>query len=257
MEKWNNPKLSKQDLSEVIYGIRPVIEAIQSGKEIEKLLIQKEQQGPLLSELLNLCKEFQIPVHKVPQAKLDTITRKNHQGVICYLSPVQFASLDHIITATYQKGASPLLVILDRVTDVRNFGAISRTAECLGAHGIIIPAKGNARVGEDAVKTSAGALNYIPLIREHNLKTTIDYLKENGIIIAGCTEKAEKTIYESDLSGPLAIIMGSEEEGISPEYLRRCDIQVKIPQYGKIASLNVSVAAGMILSEAIRQRNFR
>lgn len=256
MEKRYNPKVSKPDLSEVVYGIRPVMEAILAGKEVEKLLIQKEQQGPLLSELVTLCKEHQIPVHRVPQAKLDTITRKNHQGVICYLSPIQFASLDHVISDTYGKGLSPLLIILDRVTDVRNFGAISRTAECLGAHAIIIPAKGNARVGEDAVKTSAGALNYIPLIREHNLKTTIDYLKESGIIVAGCTEKAEKTVFEADLQGPLAIIMGSEEEGISPEYLRKCDIQVKIPQFGKIGSLNVSVAAGIILSEAVRQRNF-
>jgi 23S rRNA (guanosine2251-2'-O)-methyltransferase len=244
----------KPDNKEIIFGIRPAIEAINSGKEIEKLLIQKEQQSLLINELMAVAAQHKIPVLRVPIEKLNSITRKVHQGVICFISPITYASLDNVISATYQKGQVPLLLILDRITDVRNFGAIARTAECMGVNAVIIPSKGGAQINSDALKTSAGALNFIPVCREDNLKTTLTYLKENGIQIVACTEKANKEIAFFDMSGPTAILMGSEEDGISEEYLKRADGEVKIPISGKIQSLNVSVAAGMVLYEVIRQR---
>jgi 23S rRNA (guanosine2251-2'-O)-methyltransferase len=240
---------------EAIFGIRPVIEAINAGKEIEKLLVQKDQHSLLINELVQLAYNHGIPVSRVPAEKLDSITRKNHQGVICYISAITYSSLDNIISETYQKGLTPLVLILDRITDVRNFGAIARTADCLGVHAIVVPSRGSAQITGDALKTSAGALSYIPVCREDNLKTTITYLKENGLKIFGCTEKSSKNIFQCDFSGPAAIMMGSEEDGISEEYLRRADETGKIPLSGNIASLNVSVAAGMVLYEVVRQRS--
>jgi 23S rRNA (guanosine2251-2'-O)-methyltransferase len=239
---------------ELVFGIRPVIEALQSGKDVEKILVQRDLSGSLLTELLQLASKIRVPVLKVPIEKLNSITRKNHQGVVAHISPIIYASIDNILSETFGQGKTPLLLILDRVTDVRNFGAIARTAECLGVNGIIIPSRGSAEINSDALKTSAGALNYIPVCREDNLKITIDYLKESGLRIVGCTEKADKLVYQTDLTGPLAIIMGSEENGISGEYLKKTDEKVKIPQAGKVESLNVSVATGIILSEVVRQR---
>lgn len=239
---------------EIVFGIRPVMEAIKAGSEIEKLMVQKDQHGPLILELLKTAKDYKIPVSQVPVEKLNNITRKNHQGVIAFVSPIVYASLDNIVSDVFQSGKVPLLLILDRITDVRNFGAIARTAECLGVNAIVIPSRGSALITADAIKTSAGALNFIPVCREENLKATITYLKDSGIQIVGCTEKSEKNLYEADYTIPTAIIMGSEEDGISPEYLKRCDQKVRIPMSGQIESLNVSVAAGMILYEANRQR---
>ena len=240
---------------EVIFGLRPVIEAIKAGKEIEKLLIQKDQHSLLINELVALAFTHKIPISKVPIEKLDSITRKNHQGVICFISAITYSSLDNIISETYQKGLNPLILILDRITDVRNFGAIARTADCLGVHAIVVPSRGSAQITGDALKTSAGALSFIPVCREDNLKNTITYLKENGLKIFGCTEKSDKNIFQCDFSVPAAIMMGSEEDGISEEYLRKADETGKIPLSGNIASLNVSVAAGMVLYEVIRQRS--
>lgn len=240
--------------SEFVFGIRPVIEAIKSGKEIERILVQKEVGGSTVIELLQLAIKHNVPVVKVPVDKLNRITRKVHQGVICFLSPVIYASLDNIITEVYQKGGNPFILVLDRVTDVRNFGAIARTAECLGVQAIVIPSRGSAQINSDAVKTSAGALNYIPVCREDNLKTAIRFLKESGLKIIACSEKGDKLIDSSDYTGPVAIIMGSEEDGISSEYLKLSDEMLKIPLTGKVESLNVSVAAGMLLYEVVRQR---
>jgi 23S rRNA (guanosine2251-2'-O)-methyltransferase len=239
---------------DVIFGIRPVIEAIKAGKEIEKLLVQKDQHSMLIQEMLQLARELKVPISMVPVEKLNTITRKNHQGVICFISPISYSSIDHVITQCFQKGKVPMVLILDRITDVRNFGAIARTAEFTGVDAIVIPSRGSAQISSDAIKTSAGALHFIPVCREENLKNTIAYLKESGLQIVGCTEKATKTLSAFDFKVPVAILMGSEEDGISPEYLRRCDDEVKIPMKGQIHSLNVSVAAGMILYEAVRQR---
>ncbi|OEK06456.1 23S rRNA (guanosine(2251)-2'-O)-methyltransferase RlmB [Roseivirga misakiensis] len=240
--------------ADFIYGTRAIIEAIESGKELDKLFIQKDAKNELTGELLKLCRELSIPVQRVPIEKLNRITRKNHQGAIAYVSAVSFASLDNLISESYQKGENPFFIILDRITDVRNFGAISRTAECAGVNGIIVPSRGSAQIGSDAMKTSAGALNYMPICRADNLKTTILSLKENGIQVVACSEKAKHTIYEMDFSVPVALLMGSEEDGISPEYLKLCDSHAKLPIQGKIESLNVSVATGIISYEVIRQR---
>ncbi len=238
-----------------IFGIRAVMEAIDAGKEIEKVLLQRGLQNELVQELKARLKKFGIPFSVVPREKLNRITGKNHQGVISFISPIRFASLDHVIESAFASGRDPLLLIPDRITDVRNFGSMARTMECLGADAIVFQNKGNAQLGGDAMKASAGALNLLPVCRVENLKKTITQLRESGIRVVGATEKADKTIYETDLRGPLAVIMGSEENGISHEYLKLCDEKVKIPMSGKIASLNVSVATGIILYEVIRQRS--
>ena len=259
MEKGNNKKINyrpkrQEENKEAVYGIRPVLEAINAGKEIERLFVQRDQHSLLINELVVLASDHKIPIIRVPEEKLNAITRKNHQGVICFISAITYSSLDNIISETYRLGKTPLVLILDRITDVRNFGAIARTAECLGVNAIVIPSRGGAQINNDAIKTSAGGLNYIPVCREENLKTTLVYLKENGLQLVACTEKAEKEIDSVDFTSPTAIILGSEEDGISEEYLKRCDETCKIDLTGKVSSLNVSVAAGMILYEAVRQR---
>jgi 23S rRNA (guanosine2251-2'-O)-methyltransferase len=195
-----------------------------------------------------------VPFQAVPTEKLNRVTRKNHQGVISYISPISYHSIEDVLPSLYEAGKTPLLLILDRVTDVRNFGAIARTAECAGVDAIIIPSRGGALISADAVKTSTGALHKIPVCREDNLKTTIEFLTNSGVQIVGCTEKTDDLLYSVDLTLPTAIIMGSEENGISPEYLKRCDARAKIPMAGTIGSLNVSVSAGILLYEVIRQR---
>jgi 23S rRNA (guanosine2251-2'-O)-methyltransferase len=250
-------EIGRQDRSQndFIYGTRAVLEAIDAGKEIEKVLIQKDLRNDLIRQLISKLKDLSIPFNQVPLEKLHRLTRKNHQGVICFISPIQYQSLDHVIESAYAQGKDPFLVILDRVTDVRNFGAIARTMECAGADALVIQSKGNALVGGDAMKTSAGALNLLPVCREENLKNTLNNLKNTGIRVIGCTEKTETSLYDSDLSGPIAIIMGSEEDGISGEYLKLCDLKVKIPMSGKIESLNVSVSTGIVVYETLRQRS--
>lgn len=236
------------------YGIRAVIESIRSGKEIDKLLIQKDLKGDLIRELLSLAAQMRLPVARVPVEKLNRITRKNHQGAIAFISEVAFASIDHVIQSCYEQGRDPLLIVLDGITDVRNFGAIARTAECAGVDALVIPGKGGAQVNADAVKTSAGALHHIPLCREMDLSKAVAYLKNNGLTIVAATEKSEKNIYQNSLEGPLAIIVGSEERGISPQLLKMADEWAAIPLYGSIGSLNVSVAAAVFIYEAVRQR---
>ena len=243
-----------RDNKEFIFGIRPVIELLLAGKEVEKILLQRDQQGGVVNELVVEASKLKVPILRVPIEKLNTVTRKNHQGVIAFVSPIIYASLDNIVTETFAAGKEPFLLILDRITDVRNFGAIARTAEFLGVNALVVPNRGGAMISADAVKTSAGALGYIPVCREENLKNTLSYLKECGLIIAACTEKASTLIYNTNLAGPIAIIMGSEENGISEEYLKKADLSIKIPALGAIESLNVSVATGMVLSEVIRQR---
>ncbi len=248
----NNPTKKNQDL---VFGTRAIMEAIRAGKEIDKLFLQKGLSNELIKELSQLAISYGIPFTKVPVEKLNRLTRKTHQGAVCFLSSIHYASLDNIIGETYNKGKVPLVLILDRVTDVRNFGAISRTAECAQVDAIVIPTRGGAAINSDAMKTSAGALNFIPVCREANLKKTIQYLKDSGLQVIACTEKTEEILYSSDFTAPTAILMGSEEDGISPEYLKLCDRRAKIPIYGKIESLNVSVSAAVILYEALRQRS--
>lgn len=236
------------------YGTRAIIEAIEAGKEIDKLYIQKGLANDLNKELINLAHQHKIPVSMVPVEKLNRLTRKNHQGAVAFISAISFANIDHIILSAFERGKDPLLLILDEVNDVRNFGAIARTAECAGVDGIIIPSKGSAAINSDAVKTSAGALHHMAVCRVDNLEATIKNLKASGIRVFGLTEKSEKKVFETDMSGPVAILMGSEESGIHPKHLRICDELMQIPMFGKISSLNVSVSAGIGIYEVVRQR---
>ena len=238
----------------MIYGTRAVLEAIHAGKEIEKVMIQSGLNNDLIKELIAVAKLKRVPYTFVPAEKLKRLSAKNHQGVICLLSSVSYSSLDNLIDRAYSEGREPFFLILDRITDVRNFGAIARTAECAGVDGIIIGEKGNAPISSDAMKTSAGALNHLPVSREPDLKKTLKHLRDSGIKVIACTEKAKKTIYEIDINGPVALIMGSEEDGISNDLLRDADELAKIPMKGKIGSLNVSVAAGVALYEVVRKR---
>lgn len=242
---------------EVIFGTRAVIETINSGREIEKVFVQKDISNDQVKELFHLSRSLRIPTLKVPKEKLNRITRKNHQGVIAFTSAINYASLDNVLSSVFEKGKEPFILILDRITDVRNFGAIARTAECAGADAILIPTKESAQINSDAVKTSAGALNHIAVCRTENLKSELHFLKESGLNIVGCTEKASESIYGSELNGPIGLVMGSEENGISTEILKACHSLIAIPQLGKISSLNVSVAAGISMFEVVRQRSLQ
>lgn len=238
----------------MIFGIRALAEAIKAGKEIDKVIVQNGLQGDLFSELRALLKEHNIIAQYVPQERLRKFTTKNHQGVIAFLSEIEYSKLDQVLPMVYEKGKTPLFLMLDRVTDVRNFGAICRTAECAGVDAIIIPSRGGAQINSDAIKTSAGALHKIPVCKEDNLKVAIYYLKESGVKLVACTEKTNDFYTIIDYTEPVCIVMGSEEDGISSEYLKLCDAKAKLPLMGEIESLNVSVAAGIVLYEAIRQR---
>jgi len=242
--------------AETIFGTRAVIEAIKAGREIEKIYIQSGLNNDLIKELINTAATHKAPYSFIPQVKLDRLSNKNHQGVVCVLSAVQYVPLENIIDKCYSEGREPFFLIVDRVTDVRNFGALARTAECAQVDAMIIADKGNAPITGDAMKTSAGALNHLPVCRVKDMKKTFQLLKDNGIQIIACTEKATNTIYQIDLNTPIAIILGSEEDGISPQMLKDADHLAKIPSMGSIESLNVSVAAGIVVYEKIRQRDF-
>ena len=238
----------------MIYGIRPVMEAIEAGKELERIFIHRQAKGEAMQALKKMLQERNIPYQEVPIEKLNRLTRKNHQDVVCFISAISYVPIEEIIQSLFDRGKIPLILLLDRITDVRNFGAIARTAECAGVDAIVIPEQGAAQVSSDAIKTSAGALNIIPVCRVKNMRQTVSYLKESGLKIFSATEKGNKLTFETDYSNPCAIIMGSEETGISNDLLNLSDEKIKIPLMGSIASLNVSVACGMILHEVMRQR---
>ena len=241
--------------NEMIFGIRAVIEAVEAGKEIDRLLIKKDLQGELSRELFSAIKGYDIPVQRVPVEKLNRITRKNHQGVIAFITPVTYQHVENLVPTLFEEGKEPFFVLLDGVTDVRNFGAIARTAECAGVNAVIIPSRNSVSVIADAVKTSAGALHILPVCRENQIASTIRYLKNSGIRIVGATEKAELDYTHATLDGPICLIMGAEDKGIQPEHLALCDEWVRIPILGQIESLNVSVAAGILIYETVKQRN--
>ena len=245
----------REDTENVVIGIRPVIEAIKADKEIDRVFIQNGLKSEQFRELMTLLKSLNIPYKYVPIVKLNRITRKNHQGIIAYVSPVDFSSIDELIPSIYERGEEPFILILDRITDVRNFGAILRTAESVGINGVLIPSQGAALLNSGTIKSSAGAIFNVTICRTDNLKLTIDFLKNSGLKIVSATEKGAELYYKSDLRGPIAIIMGSEDSGVSQEYLKRSDEKLMIPMVGKTESLNVSVAAGIILFEALRQRS--
>ena len=239
---------------EAVFGIRPIIEVIKSGKTIDKLFIQKGLHNESFAILWKLVRENRINYKHVPVEKMNRLTKKNHQGVFAFISPIDFYNIEDVIPNLYEEGKSPLILILDRITDVRNFGAIARTAECSNVDCIIVPEQNSAAINSDAMKTSSGALNNIKICRTWNLKMTLQMLKDSGIQIVSCTEKTNNKIYSVNYQIPTAVILGSEENGISSELLKFSDEKVKIPILGNIESLNVSVACGVILYEIVRQR---
>lgn len=255
MNNHNKYKHSSEDKKEdFIFGIRPVIEALESDKTIDKIFIQNGLQGNTIIELKKLLSKHGIRPNYVPIEKINRFTRKNHQGVVAFISDVMFHKIEDIVPILFEDGKVPFLLILDRLTDVRNFGAICRTAECVGVDAIIIPDKGSAPINSDAIKTSTGAIYNLKICKEKNLAHTIDFLQQSGVSIFASTEKAQKTIYEADFREPCAIVMGNEETGISKEVLHHSDEKIKLPILGKTQSLNVSVACGAVLYEVLRQR---
>jgi 23S rRNA (guanosine2251-2'-O)-methyltransferase len=242
--------------SEMIFGVRAVIEAIEAGKEIDKILVKKDIQSELSKELFAALKGKLIPVQRVPVERINRITRKNHQGVVAFISAITYQRVEDVVPFLFEQGKNPLLVMLDGLTDVRNFGAIARTCECAGVDAVIIPAKNSVSVNADAMKTSAGALHTLPVCREQNLTTAIRFLKDSGFKIVAATEKGDYDYTKANYADPVCIIMGAEGTGVPYEHLSLCDEWIKIPMRGKIESLNVSVAAGVLIYEAVKQRGF-
>jgi len=247
-----NKEIRAQDTQ--LYGIRAVIEAILAGKNIDKLFIQKGLQGGLARELQDVVKQHGINTSHVPVEKLNRLTKKNHQGVVAHIAPIEFHDLEELVIQTMESGETPLFLLLDQLSDVRNFGAIIRTAACTGVHGIIIQKKGGAPVGGDTVKTSAGAIFNIPICKVDHIKDAVFYMQASGIQVVAATEKTQDLVYDVDFNTPTAIVMGSEGKGIAPSLLKLVDHKAKLPMVGEIASLNVSVACGAFLYEATRQR---
>lgn len=240
--------------NEYIFGLRAVIEAIEAGKQIDKLLVKKDLHGPLAEELMDIVRRHRIIVQRVPVERLNRVTRKNHQGVVAFVSAVSYYTLEQLVPQFYEDGIEPFVIVLDGITDVRNFGAIARTADCCGVGAIVIAERGAAAVNADAVKTSAGALMTMPVCRERSIAGAVRFLKENGYQIVAATEKSNDLYTNARYEGPVAIVMGAEDVGISPEVLALCDTPVAIPMFGNIGSLNVSVAAGVMMYEVVRQR---
>ena len=240
--------------SELIFGIRAVIEAVQAGKEVDKIMVKRDLQGELVKELFEILRGSGIPVQRVPAERLNRYTRKNHQGVIAFVSAISYYKLEDIVPAIYEQGKNPFIVLLDGVTDVRNFGAIARTCECAGVDALVIPSKGSATVNADAIKTSAGALHVLPVCKERSINEAIRFLKQSGVKVYAASEKASTLYTQADFQSPLALVMGAEDTGVDPDNLRLCDEMVAIPQVGNIGSLNVSVAAGVMMYEVVRQR---
>ncbi|MCC6840540.1 MAG: 23S rRNA (guanosine(2251)-2'-O)-methyltransferase RlmB [Flavobacteriales bacterium] len=249
-----NGHSNKMKKDELICGVHPVMEALRSDLHVEKLLVRRDAGGKGIQELKNLARELGVPWQPVPLEKLDRLTTTEHQGVVAFISQVPVQDLDGVIAQAYDRGEDPLLVALDGVTDVRNVGAIARSAECFGAHGLVVPKAGTARLGSDAVKSSAGALLRKPVCRTDQLPLALERAREHGLRIIAVSEKAEQMIGTCDLTGPLVLVMGAEDTGISEAILRKADALVRIPMAGTLGSLNVSVATGVALFEALRQR---
>lgn len=245
---------NKKEDSNMVFGVHPIEEVIKAGKEFEKIFVQNGLRSPQISAICGYAKEHEVPVQFVPVEKLNRLTRKNHQGIVAFVCPISYQSIENVIPMVYEQGRTPFVVLLDRVTDVRNFGAIARTCYAAGVDAIVIPSRGSALINGDAMKTSAGALSLINVCRVENMKDAIDFLKASGLKVVAFSEKGKETIWQADLTGPIAIMMGSEEDGISEAYLKRADNHLIIPMPGDIDSLNVSVATGIVAFEVVRQR---
>lgn len=239
---------------QIVYGMRPVLEALRSDTQIEKVFVQTGLDGALFQELRVAIRERGIPFQFVPVEKLNRLTSNNHQGVVATISPIRYHSFADIIQSLADKEETPFIILLDHITDVRNMGAIVRTAECAGVHAVVVPDHGSAQINEDAIKTSSGALLRLPVCRETNLKTVLNLARQYGLQICAATEKSASSYLNVDFRKPTLLIMGSEDTGISPDLLRLSDVRASLPIRGDIQSLNVSVAAAIFIYEALRQR---
>ena len=242
------------DKNQYIYGIHAVLEAIDAGKDIDKILLSKTLNVDTAKEIVDRARSLRVPVQRVPVQKIDRITRRNHQGVLALMSAVTYYQVENIVPQLFDNGENPFIVVLDGVTDVRNFGAVARTCECAGVSAIVIPDRESVSANADAVKTSAGALNYLPVCREHNLVNAVKLLRDSGFKIVGTSDKSQVPYTRGVYTGPVAIVLGAEDKGVSPEIMKLCDTQVMIPEFGHINSLNVSVAGGIMIYEVVRQR---
>ncbi len=250
----NHKIMTFKSLKQMTAGIHACYDALKDGREFERFFIRKGARGEAIEKIIAKAKERGIPFAFVPVDKLDRLTNVNHQGVVGIHSLIEYHEVEDVIPFLFEKGKSPLCIVLDRITDVRNFGAIVRTAECLGAHCVIIPDKGGAQINADAIKTSAGSIGRLPICRTPDLRKTLLFLQQCGLSVVAATEKGAHPVYQADLSGPLAILMGSEEDGVSPDLLDLTDANLKVPMAGSTGSLNVSVAMGMFVYEAAKQR---
>lgn len=237
----------------IIFGIRPVAEAIEAGKQIERIYMRKGADGQLINDLKDLCYRHRLHIQEVPVEKLNRLTRGNHHGVVAQIAAIEYVTVEDIFERV-PDDETPLIVIFDGITDVRNFGAIARSAECAGAHGLIVPLKNSAPVNADAIRSSAGALTSIPVCRVGSIRNTIKMLQNEGYTVVAATEKSRKLLYDADFTRPTAIVLGNEERGVSKEVLKLCNEQLAIPMIGHIESLNVSAAAAVMLFEVVRQR---
>ena len=238
---------------QMIFGLHPVMEAIDAGREISKVLLRIGLEGNTYRELMSTLRKHDIPSQIVPVEKLNRVTRKNHQGVIAFVSPVEYTRIENLIPELFEKGENPFIIVCEGITDIRNIGAIARSAECAGAHAILLPSKGSAMMSADAVKTSAGALNHIAVCRTDHLKSTLVFLKNSGLKIIAATEKARNIYHQADLAGPAALLLGAEDTGLPDEFIRMADLIVKIPVKGQVSSLNVSAAAAVLMYEMVKQ----
>ena len=246
--------MKKSSKNNIIFGRHPVIDAIKSGSNFYKVFIQRGTVGDFEITVRKLCRQYEIPLQYVPKEKLSKITGGNHQGIIGYLALLTYYKLEDVIPMIYEKGETPLILLLDRVTDVRNLGAIARSSEVCGAHALVVPTTGSALINADALKTSAGALTRLTVCREKSLVTAIEYLQNAGVQVFASDLQGEKPIYEMDFTAPTALVIGSEDEGVSRGILKRINQHFIIPQKGETDSFNVSVAAGIMLYEVLRQR---
>ena len=242
------------DKTQYIYGIHAVLEAIDAGKDIDKIFLSKTLSNDTAQEIIDRARELRVPVQRVPVQKIDRITRRNHQGVLAMMAAVTYYRVEDLVPQLFDDGVNPFVVVLDGVTDVRNFGAVARTCECAGVSAIVIPDHESVSVNADAVKTSAGALNYLPVCRERNLVNAVKFLRDSGFKIVGTSDKNSMPYTKADYTGPIAIVLGAEDKGISTEIMKLCDTRVLIPEFGHINSLNVSVAGGIMIYEVVRQR---
>ena len=246
--------MNRKQRDDLIYGRHPVLEALQAGQPVDKVFLQQGTRGDFEKELRHLCRDREVPMTVIPQAKLQRMVKGNHQGVVAQLAAAAYQRVEDVLPHLYERGETPLLLLLDGVTDVRNLGAIARSAEVCGAHALIIPQKNSAGLTADAVKSSAGALSRLPVCREKSMVSTVEYLQMSGVRVIASDLQAEQYLHDLSLSGPLCIVMGAEDTGISPGVARAADVTFRIPQAGTLNSFNVSVAAGILLYEAMRGR---